>query len=299
MRVLISGSKGLIGAALSGLLEEKGHHCIRLVRSRDPLGGGQISWDPASGRIDKGALEGLDAAVHLAGESIAARWTEAKKARIRDSRITGTRLLATALAGVSSPPRVLVCASAVGYYGDGGDEILREDSPKGRGFLSDVCREWEEAAAAASGRGIRVVHLRFGPVLAASGGALGRMLAPFKAGLGGRIGSGRQWMSWISVDDAAGAAHHALITASLRGPVNAVSPGPVTNAGFASTLARVLRRPALLPLPAFAARLALGEMADELLLRGQRVEPAKLLATGYSFRHPDLEEALRDLLTRP
>jgi uncharacterized protein (TIGR01777 family) len=238
-----------------------------------------------------------DAVVHLAGENIAAgRWTERQKARIRDSRVKGTRLLCDLLARYSPPPKALVCASAVGYYGDRGDEILKEESAPGSDFLFDVCREWEAATQTAVERGIRVVNLRIGVVLSPLGGALAKMLTPFKLGAGGVIGSGRQYMSWIALDDVVRAFHFALTNQSLLGPVNAVAPNPVTNRDFTRTLGRVLSRPTVFPMPAFAARLAFGEMADALLLASTRVEPARLLAGSFIFRYPDLEGALRHLL---
>jgi len=238
-----------------------------------------------------------DAVVHLAGENIAAgRWTERQKARIRDSRVKGTRLLCDLLARYSPPPKALVCASAVGYYGDRGDEILKEESASGSDFLSDVCGEWEAATQTAVERGIRVVNLRIGVVLSPLGGALAKMLTPFKLGAGGVIGSGRQYMSWIALDDAVRAFHFALTNQSLHGPVNAVAPNAVTNRDFTRTLGRVLSRPTVFPMPAFAARLAFGEMADALLLASTRVQPARLLAGGFTFRYPDLEGALRHLL---
>jgi uncharacterized protein (TIGR01777 family) len=252
-----------------------------------------------TGSIDQARLEGLDGVVHLAGESIATgRWTAEKKARIRDSRVKGTRLLCESLARLDQPPRVLVSASAIGYYGDRGDEILHEDSASGSGFLAEVCHMWEAATEAASQRNIRVVNLRIGVVLSAMGGALATMLFPFRMGLGGIIGSGRQFMSWIALDDLLGSIAYALRTDTIRGPVNAVAPHPVTNREFTKTLGRVLARPTLLPMPAFAARLAFGEMADELLLSSARVEPARLSAAGYDFRYPTLEGGLRHLLGR-
>ncbi len=239
----------------------------------------------------------MDAVVHLAGENISAgRWTDARKARIRDSRVQGTRLLCESLVGLSQPPKVLVCASAVGYYGDRKDEVLTEESTPGAGFLAEVCREWEEAAESAAQASIRVVYLRTGIVLSPSGGALAKMLLPFKLGLGGRIGGGGQYMSWIALNDAIGAIHHAIVTEALRGPANLVAPSPVTNLEFTKTLGRVLSRPTIFPLPGFVARLVLGEMADGLLLASTRAEPARLLGTGYVFRHPELEGALRYLL---
>ena len=297
MKVLLSGSSGLVGSALIPALTDGGHQVVRLVRSKPRGEISEVHWDPEAGDIDAARLTGVEAAVHLAGESIAAgRWTAAKKARILESRVKGTRLLAEALAGLKRPPKVLVSASAVGYYGDRGEETLREDSASGSAFLSEVCRQWEAATEAAADAGIRVVNLRFGVMLSSVGGALPRLLTPFRLGVGGRLGSGKQFMSWITVDDVVGAILHAMATETLRGAVNAVAPQPVTNREFTKTLGRVLGRPTVFPLPAFAARLAFGQMADELLLCSQRVEPAKLLASGYQFRFPDLEGALRHLL---
>ena len=297
MKILVSGSAGLVGSALVPSLAGDGFEVVRLVRARTAAAPGTIAWDPEGGWIDPGALEGFDGVVHLAGDNIASgRWSRAKKERIRRSRVEGTRLLSEALSRLSRPPRVLVCASAIGYYGSRGDEVLREESPPGNDFLAGVCREWEGAAEPAARRGIRAVHLRFGVILSATGGALARMLPPFRLGAGGIAGSGRQVLSWITLDDAVGAIRHALSTEALRGAVNAVAPGPVTNREFTRILGSVLRRPTLLPVPAFALRLAFGEMADALLLSSARVEPARLLAAGYRFRHPDLETALRHLL---
>jgi uncharacterized protein (TIGR01777 family) len=297
MNVLVTGSSGLVGSALVSQLKGDGHTVTRLVRSRRSAAEAQVPWDPEVGTIDAASLEGLDAVVHLAGESIAAgRWTAARKVRILESRVKGTRLLAEALARLHKRPKVLVSASAVGYYGDRGEEGLGEESASGSGFLAEVCRQWEAAATPASQSGIRVVHPRFGVILSRAGGALPRLLLPFRLGLGGRLGSGQQFMSWIALDDVVGAIHHAITHDDLQGPVNAVSPAPARNHEFTKTLGRVLRRPTVFPLPAFAARLAFGQMADEMLLASQRVEPAKLLASGYQFQFPDLESALRHLL---
>ena len=300
MKVLVSGSTGLVGSALCTALTSGGHEIARLVRqsprSRQP----EISWDPAKGTIDATKLEGFDAVVHLAGESIAAgRWTDEQKARIRDSRIQGTRLLCETLATLKNKPKVLVCASAVGYYGDRGDEVVDESSPAGANmFLVDVCQEWEAATEPARTAGIRVVNLRFGVVLSPNGGALAKMLLPFKLGAGGVVGTGKQYMSWIALDDAVGSIQHCLTTDSLTGPVNAVAPQAVTNYEFTKTLGKVLVRPTILPMPAFAARLALGQMADELLLASTRVRPTKLLESKYPFHYPQLEGALRHVLTK-
>jgi uncharacterized protein (TIGR01777 family) len=297
MKVAVTGSTGLVGAALGSYLEAGGHAVTRIVRGRP--GRGQAAWDPAGGSIDAARLEGVDAVVHLAGESIASgRWTAEKKRRIRDSRVGGTRLLASALARLDAKPRTLVCASAIGYFGNRGDELLDEASSAGDGFLSEVCTEWERAASPAAEAGIRVVHLRLGLVLSPAGGALGRMLTPFRLGMGGRLGSGEQWMSWIAIDDLLSVIHHVLAHDGLRGPVNAVAPHPVTNAEFTRALGRVVGRPAVAPVPGFAARLAFGEMADALLLSSARVLPEKLQASGFQFRYPTLDAALAHLLGR-
>jgi uncharacterized protein (TIGR01777 family) len=294
-RLLVSGASGLIGTALLDSLEAQGTQIVRLVR------GGvsnteQVSWDPLAS-ISPAAVSGFDAVVHLAGESIVGRWTSEKKRAIRDSRVLGTRHLAAALAQTEVKPRVLVCASAIGFYGNRGDEILGEKSPIGRGFLPEVCSEWEEATGPAAAAGIRVVNIRIGLVLSAKGGALAKMLTPFKLALGGRIGSGRQWWSWIHIDDIVGAVRHAMHTESLSGPVNLVAPHAVRNSEFTKVLASVLGRPAIFPVPEFAVRLGFGKMAaEELLLASQRVEPGKLLASGYAFRFSELRAALENLV---
>jgi uncharacterized protein (TIGR01777 family) len=292
LHVAVTGASGLVGSRLCAFLTTGGHRVSRLVR-RPPAGAGEIRWDPASGRVDLAALEGVDAVVHLAGESIAGRFTEARKARIRGSRVEGTRALAEALAGLRRPPSVLVSASAVGYYGDRGDALLDETSPPGRGFLSEVCEEWEAAAGPAAAGGVRVVLPRFGIILSPAGGALAGLLTPFRLGVGGPVGSGRQFMSWIDLEDAIGAVHFALGRPALAGPVNVVAPAPATNAEFARTLGRVLGRPALLSFPETAARAVFGEMADALLLASQRVRPRRLEETGFPFRFPALEAAVR------
>jgi uncharacterized protein len=296
MNILVSGATGLVGSALVPALESAGHTVRRLVRQRPLAGSPEVHWDPTGSFDPVGGIEGFDAVVHLAGESVAARWTRDRKARILNSRKLGTMTVASAAARSQRPPKVVVSASAVGYYGDRGDELLTEESTPGSDFLADVARQWENALAPASGAGIRTVMLRIGFILSPHGGGLARMLPPFRMGLGGKVGSGRQWMSWISIDDVVGAIQHALATESLWGPVNAVAPHPVTNAEFTRTLGRVLGRPTIFPLPAFAACLAFGEMAKALLLASQRVQPVKLQASGFHFHHPELEGALRELL---
>jgi uncharacterized protein (TIGR01777 family) len=298
VKVLITGSTGLVGSALAMSLTEGGHTVRRLVRKAAGLAPEEFSWNPSAAKLDSGALKAIDAVVHLAGENIAAgRWTRARKQLIRESRITGTKLLAEAMARMPDPPPVLISASGINYYGSRGEELISEDTPPGEGFLASLCQEWEAATGPAAERGVRVVLLRTGIVLSAKGGALPKMLLPFKLGLGGRIGSGRQYMSWITIDDLVGVIKFAAENSSIQGPVNAVAPGAVTNSEFTRTLARVVSRPVVLPLPAFAVRLAMGEMSDELLLFSARVEPARLLATGYQFRHRRLEEALREILS--
>jgi len=297
MKILISGATGLVGSAASRALTASGRQVQRLVRAQSTAGPGDVVWDPAGGSIDAAKLEGFDGVVHLAGENIAAgRWTEKQKARIRDSRIKGTRALCDALAGLGQRPRVLVAASAVGYYGDRGDEWLDEESAAGSGFLADVCREWEAATGPARSAGVRVVNLRFGVILSGTGGALAKMLLPFKLGLGGRIGSGRQYMSWIAIDDVVRAIQFILDDDALAGPVNAVSPRPASNLEFTKTLGRVLGRPTIFPMPAAAARLAFGQMADELLLASARVRPARLTNSSFAFQYPGLKEALSHVL---
>ena len=300
MNILVSGSSGLIGSELVLFLTTKGHKVTSLKRSkagsRSKFREGEVYWNPDSSKVDVNGLEGHDAVVHLAGENIAGVWTKEKKDKIRKSRVDGTRLLSKSLSQVLKPPNVLVCASAIGIYGNRGDEILSEESGAGKGFLAEVCREWEAAAEPAVQKGIRVVHLRFGLVLSPKGGALKTMLVPFRMGVGGTIGSGKQYLSWVAIDDVAGIIVHAITNENIKGPVNVVSPNPVTNNEFTKTLGRVLGRPTLLPVPAFALRLLAGEMADEMLLASTRVHPGKLLSTGYEFRYPELEGALRHLL---
>jgi len=255
-----------------------------------------IPWHPKQGQVDASLLEGFDAVIHLAGENIAGRWNPAKKARIRISRIASTRFLAETLAGLRHPPTVFACASAIGYYGNRGDELLTEESSNGTGFMAEVCRDWEAATAPAQTAGIRTVNLRFGVVLDPSAGALHEMLLPFRLGLGGRIGSGNQFWSWISLLDTIAAILHTLEHPDLHGPINIVAPHPVRNHEFTAALAAVLHRPAVLPVPAFALRMFLGEMADEALLASVRVEPKKLVESSFEFLHPDLRQVLRELL---
>ena len=291
MRVAVTGATGLIGTALVERLRRDGHTVARLVRDPAKAGPGDVVWDPEAGTIDRAALEGIDAAVHLAGESVASRWTDEKKRRIRDSRIKGTRLLAHTLAHLARHPRVLVQASATGIYGDRGDETLTETSPPGKGFLAEVVRDWEAASGLADEVGIRVAKLRVGVVLAKHGGALEQLLLPFRMGVGGRIGSGRQWMPWISLDDVVEVIMRALHDERLRGPVNTVA-GSARNAEFTEALGRALHRPTIFPVPGFGLRALFGEMADEALLAGQRVEPARLREIGHAFHHPTLDTAL-------
>jgi uncharacterized protein (TIGR01777 family) len=309
MRVAVGGSTGVIGSALVARLQQDGHEVVRLVRPQtrtartggsgsDP---GTVRWNPRDGTVGAAALAGVDAVVNLAGVGIGQRpWTARVRREITDSRVRSTRLLAQTLAGLAGGggPRVLVVASAVGYYGDRGDEQLTEGSLPGKGFLAGVCRAWEAAADPARAAGVRVVHVRTG-LVQARGGMLARELPLFRLGLGGRLGSGRQWWSWVALDDVVGVYRHAITTEELRGPVNATAPNPVTNAEHAATLARVLGRPAVLAVPRFAPRLVLGDMAEELLFYSARVAPAAALATGYGFRFPSLEPALRHVLRRP
>jgi len=302
MNILISGSTGLVGSELVPFLGAKGHTVTRLTRSKSgtesQLGVAQTFWNPNSKKIDASCVEGHDTVVHLAGENIAGIWTEEKKNKIRKSRVDGTGLLSKSIAALSKPPKVFVSASAIGFYGNRGEEILTEESDHGGGFLAEVCREWEAAAKPAVEKGIRVVYLRIGLVLTPKGGALKTMLIPFRMGLGGTIGSGKQFFSWVAIDDVIGAIYHAIISENLNGPVNVVAPNPVRNNQFTKTLGQVLYRPTLLPVPAFALRLLAGEMADEMLLASTRVEPQKLLTSGYKFSYPELEGALRHLLGR-
>jgi uncharacterized protein len=294
-RVLVTGASGPIGAALLPSLRTRGLQVTSLVRG-PASGDGKRQWDPMQ-PLNPETVNRFDAVIHLAGEPVVGRWTAAKKAEIRDSRVLGTRHLAQALAKAKDKPRVLITASAVGFYGNRGDEVLSEDSPSGTGFFPDVCREWEGVTRPATEAGIRTVHTRFGIVLSPKGGALGAMLPAFRMGIGGRLASGRQWMSWIHIQDLVGAIHHVLNMDLLQGPVNFVSPRPVTNAEFTRTLASVLSRPAMIPVPAFLLRLIFGEMADEALLGSQRVEPVRLITSGYPFQYSDLRKALTAVLS--
>ena len=291
MRVAISGQKGLIGQALANSLGRQKNEVLCLTRN--PASANEVCWEPNRGILQLEQIEQCAAVVHLAGENIAdGRWTEAKKQRIRDSRVAGTKNLCLSLAQLKQPPQVLVSASAVGYYGNRGEEVLTEESEPGTGFFPEVCQAWESATQPAVECGIRVVQLRIGVVLSANGGALGKMLLPFRLGLGGRLGSGEQYMSWIALDDLISAIEFVLAESAIVGPVNATSPNPVKNMEFTNKLGSVLHRPTILPIPAFAMRLALGEMADEALLSGARVMPSRLLANGFRFSYPEIEPAL-------
>ncbi len=297
--VVVSGSSGLIGTALSAALARDGHRVLRLRRG-GVTEGDDISWDPEAGRIDAPALEGVDAVVHLAGEGIGERrWTDEQKRRIRDSRVRGTAALAAAIASRERKPRAFVSGSAIGYYGNRGDEVLTEASPPGDDFLARLCVAWEAETHPASEAGIRTVLLRTGVVLAREGGALERMLLPFKLGLGGRVGRGTQWMSWISLSDEVAAIMHAISDDDLSGPINATAPEPVQNAEFAKTLAAVLHRPAVLPTPLLPLKAVFGsELVEAVLVAGQRVQPQRLLERGFVFRHPQLRGALSAVLDR-
>lgn len=297
MKVAISGATGLLGTALRSSLTGDGHEVIALSRraSLPPLE--TITWDVVNGRFDASALEGVDAVVHLAGEPVAQRWNEARKKAIRQSRIGSTRLLIEGLRSLKNPPKLLVSASAVGFYGDGGQAEIDESSPAGNGFLPDVCQEWEKTTMEALGLGIRAACVRIGIVLSTKGGALGRMLLPFKLGLGGPLGSGAQWMPWVHIDDIVGAFRFVIENDDLVGAVNGTAPNPVTNANFSKALGQALHRPAVLPVPAFALKMLFGEMS-QILLEGQRAQPKKLLTTGYEFKYPHLPEALEDILNQ-
>lgn len=298
LRIVLAGGSGLIGGALTSFLQTQGHEVICLVRGRT-AGLGEVRWEPSRGEIDAVKLEGVDAVINLAGENVAGgRWTPARRERILRSRVEATRTLVNAIGQLQRKPSVFINAAAAGFYGERGETLLTEASGIGQGFLAGVCLAWETHAEAAARLGIRTAWMRFGVVLSPQGGALAKMLPVFRAGLGGRFGAGRQWMSWISIDDAVGAIYHALMDPSCVGPYNVVAPEPVRNAEFVAVLARVLRRPAAIPVPATALRFVFGEMAEETLLASTRVVPEKLQAAGYRFRHPDLESALRHVLGR-
>jgi uncharacterized protein len=300
MRVLISGGSGLVGSALTKSLRADGHSVFHFVRPGGTAAPGDVRWDPSQATVDVPALEAFDAIVHLSGASISdGRWTDNRKKELRSSRVDSTRVLVDSLERLKQPPRVFVCASAIGYYGNRGDELLAESSGYGNDFLALVCRAWEGEAARAAARGVRTVMARFGVILATQGGALPRMLTPFKLGLGGRLGSGKQWMSWIALEDVVQILRSAIADEKIQGPVNFVAPQPVQNAEFTRVLAGVLHRPAIFPAPAIALRLALGQMADGLLLSSQRVQPEKLVASGYKFRHESLQPALQAILAGP
>ena len=296
MKILISGSSGLIGSSLNSSLLHESWEVSRLVRTESARSEQDIFWNPAEDEIETNRLEGFDGVVHLAGESIVGLWTVSKKDRIRTSRVAGTRLLASALSALRAPPKVLICASATGYYGNRGDEILTEDSPVGSGFLAEVCNEWEQAASSVMQAGIRLAHLRIPLVLSPEGGALAKMLPAFRLGLGGVVGGGQHYMSWCTLEEVFHVIHHVINHEQISGPVNVGTPHPVTNREFTWTLGKVLRRPTPFPVPGFLLKLILGEMAEELLLASTRTQPVRLLETGYTFHHAELDTALRHVL---
>jgi uncharacterized protein len=297
MKILITGSSGLIGRALIPVLASQGHQVVRLVRRKADYERGVARWDPEAGELDSGVFEGVGAVVNLAGESVGtARWTPELKARIRESRVRATRLLSETMAGLAHPPEALVSASAVGYYGSRGEEALSEGKPPGTGFLAGVCVAWEAATEPARQRGVRVVNLRIGMVLSGKGGALEPMVSAFRKGVGGKLGDGKQFLGWIAIDDLTSVILRVVTDSAFAGPVNAVAPNPARNVEFTKTLGKILGRPTVLSMPAFAVRLAFGEMADALLLASARVEPARLLAGGFRFQYPELEGALHHIL---
>ncbi len=297
MKVLVTGSHGLVGSALVPFLASHHHTVCRLVRSAPAAGSTDLPWNPDKGELSAESLEGFDAVIHLAGESIAGeRWTPEKKSLIRSSRIASTQLLTKTLVDLKQPPQVFICASAIGYYGNCGEALLTEKSPSGHDFLAELCAAWEAATERASLAGIRVVNARFGLILSERGGALQKMLPPFRMGAGGALGSGQQYMSWVTLDDVVSILKFILDTPGLSGPVNVVTPNPARNLKFAKVLGDVLNRPAITPIPAFVTKLLFGEMAEALLLSSQRVYPAKLLDAGYPFQYPELFDALMRLL---
>jgi uncharacterized protein (TIGR01777 family) len=294
MKILISGSSGLIGTAATTALKSDGHNVVHLVRAGKTAQAGDVQWDPMRATVDVAGLEGVDVVIHLSGAGISdGRWTEERKQLLRSSRIDTTRVLVDSLSRLKQKPRLLIVASAIGYYGDRGDEILTEASATGTDFLALVCRDWEAEASRAAEKGIRTVMLRTGVVLSGKGGALSKMIPPFKLGVGGRLGNGQQWMSWIGIEDVVGIIRHTIANEHVSGPVNVVAPNPVRNEEFTRLLAGMLHRPAIFPAPAFVLRLAMGEMADAVLLSSDRVKPEKILAAGYKFRFEILEPALR------
>jgi hypothetical protein len=294
MKILISGSSGLIGTAATTALKSDGHNVVHLVRPGKTANPADVQWDPMRATVDVAALEGVDVVIHLSGAGIAdGRWTEERKQLLRSSRIDTTRVLVDSLSRLKQKPRVLIVASAIGYYGNRGDEILTESSATGTDFLALVCRDWEAEASRGAAMGIRTVMLRFGVVLSGKGGALPKMLTPFKLGVGGRLGTGQQWMSWIAIEDVVGIVRYAIANEQVSGPVNLVAPNPVRNEEFTRLLAGMLHRPAIFPAPAFVLRLAMGDMADAVLLSSDRVKPEQMLAAGYKFRFEVLEPALR------
>jgi uncharacterized protein len=297
VKILITGASGLVGTAATSALRADGHTVARFVRPGASAQPGDVRWDPMAATVDVAAMEGADAIIHLSGASIAeGRWTHHRKNALRSSRLGSSRVLVDAMSKLSQKPQILLAASAIGYYGSCGDEVLTESSHNGAGFLAKLARDWEAESLRAQSLAVRTVLLRFGMVLSLHGGAFPKMLTPFKLGVGGRLGSGRQWMSWIAIEDVAGVIRAALTDERFSGPVNIVAPNPVQSAEFTRALASVLRRPAVFPAPAFMLRFALGEMADELLLASQRVQPEKLIGFGFKFRYPDLESALRAIV---